>query len=66
MTCNKGKMVEIGSPWWPGATMVPFLQNSRLLCLGGGIYNILGFIHLSVITIRARGKIRELNSRIRS
>ena len=37
----------------------PSLQISRLLCLGEGIYNIQGFIHLSVITIRGRGKIGE-------
>ena len=43
-----------------------FAEFSAIMPRGGKIYNIWGFIHLSVITIRARGKIRELNSRIRS
>ena len=44
----------------------PFFAEFSAIMPRGGKYNILGFIHLSVITIRARGKIRELNSRIRS
>ena len=43
-----------------------FAEFSAIMPRGGNIYNIWGFIHLSVSIIRERGKIRELNNRIRS
>ena len=43
-----------------------FEDYSAIMPRGGNIHRIWGFIHLSVSIIRERGKIRELNSRIRS
>ena len=43
-----------------------FAEFSAIMPRGGKIYIIWGFIHLSVIIIRGRGKIGELHSRVRS
>ena len=45
----------------------PFLRTAWLLCLGEGIYITFRALYTLVLfIIRERGKIRELNSRIRS
>ena len=46
--------------------MVPFEKYTAIMPRGENIHKIWGFIHLSVSIIRGRGKIGELDSRVRS